>query len=390
MSQALPERSDVVVIGGGVIGTSIAFHLAEAGVPQVLLLERGSLAGGSTSKAAGGVRAQFSDPVNIALGLRGLQAFEEFGQRPGHQIDLHQPGYLFLLDNQADVEAFGESVELQNRMGVASRMLTVDEALRLSPAVSPDALIAAAFHHRDGYCSPESVTHGYASGARRHGALIRTGVEVQAIQSRDGEVTAVVTGQGAVRTSAVICAAGAWSGQVAALAGIDLPVQPLRRQILVTEPLSPPLAEAFPATMPMTIDASTTLYAHREGPGLLFGMSYQGESPGFAWEFSDDWNADLAAAMQRTMPGLAEVGIAHRWVGMYEVTPDHNALLGESGRLSRFLYACGFSGHGFLQGPAVGEIIRDLYLGQEPFVDVAHFNADRFASGRMIAERNIV
>lgn len=386
----LPAKARVVVIGGGVIGTSIAFHLAEAGVPEVLLLERGSLAAGSTSKAAGGVRAQFSDPVNIALGLRGLEAFEQFGKRPGFQIDLQQPGYLFLLDNPADVEAYRASIDLQNRMGVASRMLSVEQAVRLAPAVNPEAIIAAAYHPRDGYCSPESVTYGYASGARRHGATIRTGVAVTGIAVTSGEVTAIVTDHGTVEAGAVVCAAGAWSAEVASMAEVDLPVQPLRRQILVSEPVPESLREVFPAGMPMTIDARSTLYAHREGPGLLMGMSYRAETTGFRWEFSDAWDVDLGNAMQRSMPALAEVGIAHRWVGMYEVTPDHNALLGESASTSRFLYACGFSGHGFLMGPAVGEIIRDLYLGRQPFVDVAEFSAERFARGQQIAERNIV
>lgn len=386
----LPARASVVVIGGGVIGTSIAFHLAEAGVPEVLLLDRGPLAGGSTSKAAGGVRAQFSDPVNIALGLRGLEAFEQFDQRPGFAIDLHQPGYLFLLDSAEDVETYQASVAMQNCMGVASRMLSVDQAVQLSPAVNPEAIIAAAYHDRDGYCSPESVTNGYASGARRHGATIRTGVAVQGMTIDAGEITAIVTDCGIVETQAVVCAAGAWSAEIAHMAGFDLPVLPLRRQILVSEPLPVGIQSQFPAGMPMTIDASSTLYAHREGPGLLIGMSYQSETTGFQWEFSNAWDQDLSAAMQRCMPSLAEVGIAHRWVGMYEVTPDHNALLGESAHISRFLYACGFSGHGFLMGPAVGEIVRDLYLERQPFVDIEPFAAERFARGQQISERNIV
>jgi len=387
---ALPGAAPVVVIGGGVIGTSIAFHLAESGVDGVLLLEQDELASGSTSKAAGGVRAQFSDPVNIALGLRSLQAFEDFGHRPGQQIDLHQPGYLFLLRTENDLEAYQASVTLQNAMGVPSRMLTPREASRLAPAVDPDSILAAAFHARDGYCAPESVTLGYASGARRHGASIRTGIAVTGINTRGGEVTGVLTDAGPVRTPTVICAAGAWSAPVAGWAGVDLPVVPLRRQILVSEPLPVLLESTFPPGMPMTIDAATTLYAHREGPGLLMGMSYRGEEPGFRWEISDDWMDDLTSAMQQALPALLDVGIAHRWVGMYEVTPDHNALVGESSTASRFLYACGFSGHGFLQGPAIGEVIRDLYWGRAPMIDVTAFTADRFAAGKQRQERNIV
>lgn len=389
-TSSLPEAAQVVVIGGGVIGTSIAFHLAESGVGEVLLLEQGQLASGSTSKAAGGVRAQFSDPVNITLGLRSLQAFEEFGSRPGQPIDLHQPGYLFLLRTNDDVEAYEASVRLQNAMGVSSRMLSATQASRLSPAIDPGSILAAAFHARDGYCSPESVTQGYAIGARRHGASIRTAVAVTGIDTRGGEVTGVRTDAGLVRTGTVICAAGAWSGKVAEWAGVDLPVVPLRRQILISEALPPGLAALFPSGMPMTIDATTTLYAHREGPGLLMGMSYQGEEPGFRWDYSDAWTDDLTSAMHACMPALLDVGIAHRWVGMYEVTPDHNALLGESSIVSRFLYACGFSGHGFLQGPAIGEVLRDMFLGRAPIVDVSAFSSDRFASGMRLMERNIV
>ena len=386
----LPAHASVVIVGGGVMGTSIAFHLAEAGITDVLLLEQAQLGSGSTCKAAGGVRAQFSDPVNIALGLRGLDAFERFPVRPGQEIDLRQPGYLFLLSTEEEVETYEASVALQNAMGVASRMLTAQEAVALSPAVVPDGVLAAAFHQRDGYCSPESVVLGYATGARRHGAAIRTGVTVTGIRSGGNEITGVETDQGLVATSTVVCAAGAWSREVGAMAGVDLPVDPVRRQILISEPLPPDLLSLLPDTTPMTIDAGTTFYFHREGPGLLIGMSYQRESPGFRPEYSDEWLPDLMMAMERRAPALLDVGVAHRWVGMYEVTPDHNALLGESSTVSRFLYATGFSGHGFLQGPAVGEVIRDLYLDVEPFLDVTPFTAERFRSGALRGEANIV
>jgi sarcosine oxidase subunit beta len=386
----VPAQASVVIVGGGVMGTSIAFHLAEAGVADVLLLEQAQLGSGSTCKAAGGVRAQFSDPVNIALGLRGLDAFERFPERPGQEIDLRQPGYLFLLTTPEQVAVYEESIGLQNRMGVPSRMLTPQEAVALSPAVDADGLLAAAFHQRDGYCSPESVVLGYATGARRHGATIRTGVTVTGIRSAGGEITAVETDQGTVQTGTVVCAAGAWSREVGALAGVDLPVEPLRRQILISEPLPGDLLALLPDSVPMTIYAGTTFYFHREGPGLLLGMSYQDEEPGFRPEYSEEWLPDLMAAIAVRAPALLDLGIAHRWVGMYEVTPDHNALLGEARGLSRFLYATGFSGHGFLQGPAVGEVIRDLYLGTDTIIDVAPFAADRFASGLSRGEVNIV
>ena len=386
----LPAEASVVVIGGGAMGTSIAFHLAEAGVPDVVLLEQDELGSGSTCKAAGGVRAQFSDPINIELGWRGLAAFEDFPNRPGQQIDLRQPGYLFLLTSEEQVAVYRESAALQNAMGVPTRILTPEEIGQLNPTVNLDGVIAGSFHARDGYCSPESVTLGYATGARRHGAILRTHVAVTGIESTGGEITAVVTDAGTIRTSTVVCAAGAWSKAIGAMARVDLPVEPLRRQILITEPLPDRLAQAITHETPMTIDAASTFYFHREGPGILLGMSYRDEQPGFRWNYSEDWLPDLMEAIDRVAPALLDVGIAHRWVGMYEVTPDHNALLGEAQDCSRFLYACGFSGHGFLQSPGVGEVIRDLYLGHEPQLDVTGFDAGRFAAGLRRGEVNIV
>ena len=386
----LPDRAEVVIIGGGVMGASIAFHLAEAGVRDVLLLERGDLAGGSTSRCAGGVRAQFSDPVNIELGWRSLAAFEDFPTRPGQEIDLHQPGYLFLVTDPADVPIFTASVAQQNALGVPTRVLTAERAADLAPGVVTDDVLMATFHARDGYCSPESVVLGYVSAARRLGATIRTGVTATAIDTSGGTITGVTTTAGYVRTSTVVCAAGAWAGPLAATAGVHLPVSPLRRQILITEPLDAAAGALFPATMPMTIDASSTFYLHREGPGILLGMSWADEQPGEQLTYSDDWLPDLMAAVDRRCPALADIGMAHEWVGLYEVTPDHNGLIGESREVTRFLYATGFSGHGFLQGPAVGEVIRDLYLGREPIVDVTGLTAERFASAATRTERNIV
>jgi glycine/D-amino acid oxidase-like deaminating enzyme len=380
----LPARASVVVIGGGVIGLSAAYHLARAGVPDVLLLERDDLGSGSTCKAAGGVRAMFSDPVNIELGLRSLRAFEAFGEEPGQEIDLHRLGYLFLLDDPADVADFEAAVALQGSLGVPSRMISPAEAQALSPMISTSGLLAAAWSPGDGHCTPESVVLGYAGGARRAGARVVTRCAVTGLEVVDGVVRAVVTSGGRVETDTVVCAAGAWSAAVGEMAGIDLPVVPLRRQILTTEP-TPGLD---PAT-PFTIDFSSSLYFHREGPGLLLGMSDPDEAPGFSLARTDTWLPRLTAAIERRVPALADVGIASGWAGLYEMTPDHNALVGEAADVSRFLYATGFSGHGFLMGPAIGEVVRDLVLGRTPVVDVSGLSVDRFASG-VRPERNIV
>ncbi|GAA5174083.1 FAD-binding oxidoreductase [Pseudonocardia eucalypti] len=378
------ESAEVVVIGGGVIGTSAAFHLAEAGV-RVLLLERGELAGGSTSKAAGGVRAQFSDPVNIALGQRSLDAFARFAERPGAEIDLKRHGYLFLLDNAGDVAAFERNVAVQNEMGVPSRMLGVAEAKELSPFVAADGLLAAAYSPADGHCTPEAVVHGYAAGARQHGAVIRRYCAVTGIEASGGEITAVRTEAGDVRTDTVICAAGAWSAAVGEMAGVELPVRPLRRQVLVSEPIPD-----LPPRLAFTIDFGTSFYFHDEGAGLLMGMSDPDEEFGFRTERDDAWLGRFGAVVARRAPRLAEVGIAHGWAGLYEMTPDHNAVVGEAAGASRFLYATGFSGHGFLQGPAIGEVLRDLVLGHTPVVDVSALDVRRFAADQARPELNCV
>lgn len=381
---ALPARAGAVVVGGGVIGLSTAYHLAAAGVEDVLLLERDALGSGSTCKAAGGVRAMFSDPVNIELGLRSLRVFERFGELYGQEIDLHRSGYLFLLSTPEDVAAFTAAVELQNSLGVPSRMISAAEAGRLSPLVSLDWVLAAAWSPEDGHCTPESVVLGYAGAARRAGARLVSGCPVTGITVVDGSIRSVETSAGSVATDTVVCAAGAWSAVVGEMAGVDLPVEPVRRQILVTEPMR----GLDPAT-PFTIDFATSLYFHLEGPGLLLGMSDPDEPPGFSVARSDAWLPRLGSALERRVPALVDVGIASGWAGLYEMTPDHNALVGEVASVSRFLYATGFSGHGFLMGPAVGEVVRDLVLGRAPAVDVSGLSVDRFAAG-VRPERNIV
>ncbi|MGI5129227.1 NAD(P)/FAD-dependent oxidoreductase [Pseudonocardia sp. CA-107938] len=379
------EQASVVIVGGGVMGVSAAFHLAEAGVRDVVLLERDTLGSGSTCKAAGGVRAQFSDRLNIELGLRSLAAFRRFRERPGQEIDLHEVGYLFLLDSADAVAAFERSVALQNELGVPSRLLSPDEARRLSPVIDPGGLHGAAFSPTDGHCTPESVVLGYATAARRLGARLHTGRAATGIETRDGRITAVRTDAGPIATGAVICASGAWAREVGAWVGVDLPVTPLRRQVLITEPVPD-----LPRNLPMTLDFGTTFYFHAEGAGLLIGMSDPDEQPGFALHTDDAWLPRLHAAIERRAPRLLDVGVRSGWAGLYEMTPDHNALIGEDPSISRFIYATGFSGHGFLMGPAVGEVLRDLFLDVEPVVDVSPFDARRFATAATRPELNII
>jgi sarcosine oxidase subunit beta len=363
------ERASVVIAGGGVIGASIAFHLAEAGVEEVLLVERAELGSGSTAKGAGGVRAMFSDELNVRIGMRSLEAWGAFGERPGWEIDLRRVGYLFLLSSEAELTEFERSVEMQNRLGLPSRMVSVDEAHELSPLAGLDGVLAAAFCPLAGHATPEGAVQGYATGARAHGARIALRRELTGLE--DG---AVLTSAGPVETACLVCAAGPWSRAIGEMAGVELPVTPERRRIAHTGPLP---IEGDP---PMTIDFASGFYFHREGRGLLFGTND-------VCETQDEWLERAVPLLSRRAPVLLDAPIAGGWWGDYEMTPDHNALIGDAqARPGRFLYATGFSGHGFQHAPAVGELLRDLYLRRDPFVDVS-----ALATGRPERpERNVV
>jgi len=382
---APPDRADVVVVGGGITGSSIAFHLAEAGV-DVCLLERGELASGSTSRAAGGVRAQFSDPLNILLGLRSLEAFATFDERPGADIDFKQVGYLFLLDRSEDVRLFEQSVTLQNELGLPTRVLDLDEVHALCPIAGLEGVLAATFCPLDGTANPEAAVAGYAAGARRHGATVLTGRGVTGIQLEGAEIRAVETDAGPIATSTVVCSAGVWSPGIGRMVGLGLPVEPIYREIGYTSP-----DPTLPDRIPLTVDFSSGLYFHREGPGLLFGMADRDQAPGFdAPPPEPPWLEKVVAVAERRLPPLLEMGIAGGWRGYYDVSPDYNALVGEADSVSRFFYATGFSGHGFLQGPAIGEIVRDLVLEREPFVDVTPLAVERFEHEAPRPEHNVI
>jgi sarcosine oxidase subunit beta len=380
----LPKRAEVVVVGGGAVGTSIAFHLAEAGA-DVCLLERDALSSGSTSRAAGGVRTQFSDPLNIAIGLRGVEAFERFAERPGGEIDFKQVGYLFLLDREEDVAVFERSVALQNELGVPSRVIDQAEAARLSPLAGLDGVLAATYCPIDGHASPEAVSQGYAAGARAHGAMVVTGCSATGVALDDGTVRGVETDAGTIETTTVVCAAGVWSPDFARTAGVELPVEPIFREVVTTAPV-----DGLPDKLPLTVDFTSGLYFHREGPGLLIGMADREQQPGFDAPTDPDWLEHVTEVAARRAPAFLDMGIAHGWKGYYEVSPDHNGLVGEAPGVERFMYATGFSGHGFMQAPAVGEIVRDLVLGREPFVDVSPLAAERFALHAPRPEHNVI
>ncbi|MFI8849736.1 FAD-binding oxidoreductase [Streptomyces sp. 891-h] len=374
--RTVPHSADVVIIGGGVMGASTAFHLAEAGVRDIVVLERGDLGRGSSGKPIGGVRAQFSDPLNIELGHRSLHAYQNFPTRPGADIRLESVGYLFLLTSEDQLRDFETSVAVQNSLGVPTRMTGPEEAQRLCPYVSTDGLLAAAYSPTDGHARPGLVVQGYAKAAADAGVTIATHTQVTGLDTAGGRVTRVHTDHGALSCRTVVCTAGAWSRQIGEMAGISLPVRPVRRQLAFTAPLDPPAPR-----IPFTIDFASSAYFHNSDDGLLFGLADPDQPDGFDTTWTPEWLELFRAMARRRAPELAGMTTVGGWAGLYENTPDHNALIGRSGDVDNFLYATGFSGHGFLQAPAVGEVMRDLCLGRRPFADISPLSADRFRTG---------
>jgi sarcosine oxidase, subunit beta len=381
---ALPSRAEVVVIGGGIMGASIAYHLAEPGVSDVVVLERDTLGSGSSAKPLGGIRGTFSDAGNVQLGLRSLRAFETFEARFGTPIGLRQVGYLFLFRTEAEMAAVEDSVRVQNRLGCNSRMVSPAEAQDINPFLDPSPLLGASFSPRDGYAEPARVVAGYAAAATPLGVRFCEHTEVLDITTRVDGTHHITTQRGDITADVVIITAGAWSTKLGAMVGVHLPVEPVRRQIGFT----PQLDRPHP-TVPFTLDLSTSLYFHNCRNGMLLGISNRDEDPGYCREFTYGWTRAFDEAAAIVAPSLAHQSLVGGWAGLYENTPDHNAMIGKAA-VPGVLYATGFSGHGFLQGPAVGEIIRDLYLDREPFMDPAPFSADRFADGVLLTELHII
>ena len=357
----IPKSAEVVIVGGGAIGTSAAYHLARLGVTNVVLLERESLGSGSTSKSAGGIRAQFADELNVRMALRSMAEFQALDRVSG--IGYRRDGYLFLLDREEDVHDFRRAVSFQNALGVPSRIVSADEARELVPQLRTDDLLAAAYCPVDGHAAPEAVVQAYAGASAAKGIRIAQGVSLDRIAVLGDKIVSVETSEGRIRTGTIVCAAGVWARDVGSLAGLDIPVTREARWMHFT-----PEDGCLPPDFPFTIDFSTGFYFHREGHGLVFG----GREPTIE---------GVATRATRRLPLLADLPIQSSWWGWYEMSPDHNAIVGEAEIPRRFLYATGFSGHGFQQAPAVGEHLAELVAGAEPSLDLSPLGLERFAAG---------
>jgi sarcosine oxidase subunit beta len=385
----MKNTAEVVIVGGGIIGLSIAYHLAGRGMKDVVVLEKEEMVGmGSTGRGAGGFRHQFSTEVNIRLSLLSIGKLERFEAELDQPIDFHQDGYLFLLKDAGDVEMFKKGVDLQRKFGIPVDLLRPEDIAHVLPDVelTLDDIVAATYCAKDGVSDPAGVTEGYRKNAARLGVAIHTGQEVVAINVKGGRVTGVSTRHHEISAPIVVNAAGPYAGAIGKLAGADVPVVPLRRFIWTTKPF-----DKAPKRWTLVIDFSTGFYFHRESGGVLFGMPNRQEPPTF--DLSVDWTffeTVMETAMHR-FPPIGETAIKNAWAGSYEASPDAHPILGRVPGVEGFILANGFSGHGFQHAPGVGQLIAEEILdGRAHTLDISRLSVERFSGGATEVEKNVV
>jgi sarcosine oxidase subunit beta len=385
------QTAEVVIIGGGIVGSSIAWHLTHAGCKNVLVIERESSQGkGSTGKSMGGVRAQFSTPVNIQMSLYSIPFYARFEEVVGHPADYRPQGYLFLATKDSHLAYLRENFARQQKLGLkTARLLSADEIRAMLPQLRSDDVLGGSFCSTDGFVDPYSVMNGFMASAIEHGATLWKKTEVTGISKDQQDTFRVETTRGAISTRTVVNAAGAWAAQIAKFVGIDLPVEPLRRMLVPSEPFSD-----FPHSSPMVIDMSTGFHFRPEGRGFLLAWNDPEETPGYKTDFEPSFVEKILIHAADRVPVFENLPINPKraWAGLYEMTPDHHCILGPVEAVPGFFLANGFSGHGVMHSPATGKIIADLILQKKTNVvdDVSVLAFERFARGELLHETAVL
>lgn len=381
-----PKTADVVIIGGGVMGASTAYHLALHGQENIVLLEKERFFGqGASGRNAGGVRYQFATAVNIKLSLASLPMIERFPAETGQEIDYQPCGYLMFVTQPESKAVFKQNVALQHSLGVMTEWLDGDEVRRRLPQMVLDDVIGGTFNQKDGLVDPNGLVMGYIQRARQMGVQTLTETEVRGITVEGNQVRSVETNHGSIATPLVVNAAGPWAKLIGRMAGLNIPIEPVRRQMMVTTPLP-----QIPAGFPFVIDFEQSLYFHRESPGLLFGMSNPDETPGFNQAVDEEFELFMLERAIERLPLLEMAGMAAHWAGLYENTPDAHPIFGPT-PVDGFYLVGGFSGHGLMHGPVAGLLMSEIILdGRASTVDVSMLDYDRFAERRLIVEHNVI
>jgi sarcosine oxidase subunit beta len=385
------HTADVVIIGGGIVGSSIAWHLTHAGCKNVLVIERESSQGkGSTGKSMGGVRAQFSTPVNIQMSLYSIPFYARFEEVVGHPADYRPQGYLFLATKDSHLAYLRDNFARQQKLGLTTaRLLPAEEIRAMLPQLRSDDILGGSFCSTDGFVDPYSVMNGFMVSAIEHGATLWKKTEVTDLTIDVQGAFRVETTRDPVSTRTVVNAAGAWSAQIAKYLGVDLPVEPLRRMLVPSEPFSD-----FPHSSPMVIDMSTGFHFRPEGRGFLLAWNDPEETPGYKTDFEPSFIEKILLHAADRVPAFENLPINPKraWAGLYEMTPDHHCILGPIAGVPGFLLANGFSGHGVMHSPATGKILADLILQGKTNVvdDVSVLAFERFAKGELLHETAVL
>ena len=382
--------TDVVLIGGGIVGASIAWHLTAAGCKSVLIVERESAQGkGSTGKSMGGLRAQFSTPINVQMSLYSIPFYANFQENTGEESGYRPQGYLFCATNDKHMAYLRTNHEKQVAMGLkTARIVTGEEIRGMFPQLRADDIVGGAFCSTDGFVDPYLSMTGFTAWAVDHGATLWKQADVTAIH-RDAEgISGVETTRGCISTRKVVNCAGAWAASIAKMAGIDLPVEPLRRMLVPTEPF-----DEFPHTAPMIIDMSNGFHFRPESRGFLFAWNDPEETPGFKTDFEPSFIEKILTRAADRVPCFENVAVNPKraWAGLYEMTPDHHPILGAVPEVPGFYGANGFSGHGVMHAPSTGKILADIVLtGSTNLIDAKLLDLARFKEGRMIHETAVL
>jgi sarcosine oxidase subunit beta len=385
------HTAEVVIIGGGIVGSSIAWHLTCARCKNVLVIERESSQGkGSTGKSMGGVRAQFSTPVNIQMSLYSIPFYAKFEEVVGHPADYCPQGYLFLATKDSHLAYLRSNFERQKKLGLKTvRLLASEEIRAMLPQLRADDVLGGSFCSTDGFVDPYSVMNGFMASAVEHGATLWKKTEVTGITRDQHGAFTVETTRGPVSTRALVNAAGAWAAQIAKFVGIDLPVEPLRRMLVPSEPF-----DDFPHSSPMVIDMSTGFHFRPEARGFLLAWNDPEETPGYKTDFEPSFIEKILIHAANRVPAFENLPINPKraWAGLYEMTPDHHCILGPVAAVPGFFLANGFSGHGVMHSPATGKILADLILqGKTNVVDDASVLAfERFERGELLHETAVL
>ncbi|MBD3332464.1 FAD-dependent oxidoreductase [candidate division GN15 bacterium] len=382
----MKKNADVVIIGGGIIGMAVAFYLAREKYGDIVLLEKEKFLGSwSTSKAAGGIRAQFSIKVNIEMSMLSERMFRQFENDTGYNAVFDQVGYMFLLSRDEDVEAFTRHVELQRSCGLDVKVLKPDEISQYAPHVRTDDLQMATLCLEDGLGDPHEFLSGYEHAARKMGVEIALETEVTGFDFEGGKITTVKTSQGDIEAPIVINAAGAFSGKIGEMAGTDVPVKPYRRQCVTTGPL-----DFVKPTFPMVVDVATGLYNHKESKGLLLGWADGSQESSFDVSIDPDYTDGILERALDRMPLLETAEVANVWAGLYETTPDHRGIIGYDPKVENLFHVTGFSGHGMMHAPAAGIVTMETLTGKPRSVDIADLAPTRFQDGDTAIETNVI